>query len=236
MDILYFLKARTGFIRSHYETAAGAFETIKRQIEDELPPFDNPPYSEDGEPTYLEEWIDADTSIQLVGLACMSLLADALKLYLNFLQRERLQFVFDEAEQKSLKKDYVGTYRRALGEIFDTDWKESGVDFAVIEQVVLARNRGQHGTTLTTFHMTHDKRTLGKHPQPHFADDREIKAWIEAGRPDNMFLTPAIAVRRETLFAAIEQVERLGEWMEANMARAAHWQEAERRKQSGEQA
>lgn len=232
MDIHYFLKARTALIRSHYDVAAGAFEAIKRQIENEEPPFDNPPYSEDDEPAYLEEWIDADTSIQLVGLACTSLLNDALKLYLNFMRRERLRFLFDEIEMKRLKKDYIGVYQRALGEIYGTDWSGTGVDFAMIEQVVTARNRSQHGTTLTSFHETHDKRTLAKHPRPHFADEREIKAWIDAGRPRNIFLTPAIAVRREALFAAIDEVERLAVWMEANMDRVERWQSAERQKQA----
>ena len=56
---------------------------IKRQIEQEEPPFDDPPYSEDPEPAFLEEWLEAETSIQIVGLACVSLLADTLKLYLT---------------------------------------------------------------------------------------------------------------------------------------------------------
>jgi hypothetical protein len=229
MDILYFLKARTAFIRSHYDIAAGAFEAIKRQIEKKEPPFHDSPSSEDGEPAFLEEWIDADTSIRLVGLACGSLLHDALKLYLNFMQRERLRFAFDEADTNRLKKDFVATYRDALGEIFDTDWQETGVDFGVIEQTALARNRAQHGTTLTTFHEAHDKRTLRKHPRPHFADKREIEAWEDAGRPNNMFVTPTITVSRETLFAAIDAVEHLAEWMEANMARVERWREAQRR-------
>ena len=234
MDILYFLKLRTAFIRRHYEIAAGAFEAVKRQIENLEPPFDDPAYSEDGEPPFLEEWIDADTSIRLVGLACASLLHDALKLYLNFMQRERLHFVFDEAEVKRLKKDFVGAYRDALSEIFDTDWQDSGVDFEVIEQTVLARNRAQHGTTLTTFSETHDKRTLGKHPHPHFADEREIKAWQDAGRPDNMFLTPTITVSRESLFAAVDAVNRLADWMEANIDRVERWREAKRREDGGD--
>ncbi|MEO7825814.1 MAG: hypothetical protein ABIR60_01625, partial [Allosphingosinicella sp.] len=60
MDILFFLKLRTDFIRRHYHVAVAAFVEQKRLIEDAEPPFDNPPYSEDGEPPYLEEWMDAD--------------------------------------------------------------------------------------------------------------------------------------------------------------------------------
>ncbi len=55
MEVLFFLKERTKFIRHFYETAGESFRETKRQIEAGEPPFDNPPYSEDGEPPYLEE-------------------------------------------------------------------------------------------------------------------------------------------------------------------------------------
>lgn len=83
LDILFFLKQRTDFIRRHYDVCVEAFAEQKRLIEAAEPPFDDPPYSEDGEPAFLEEWLDADISIQLVGISCVSLLSDALKLYLN---------------------------------------------------------------------------------------------------------------------------------------------------------
>lgn len=148
------------------------------------------------------------------------------------MQSERLCFQFDEVEKERLKKHYIDVYRRALGEIYGTDLSGTGIDFAMIEQAVTARNRGQHGTTLTSFHEAHDKRTLAKHPRPHFADEREINAWIESGRPRNIFLTPALAVRREALFAAIDEVERLAVWMEANMDRVERWRAAERQRQA----
>lgn len=59
MDVLHFYKERIRFIRQFYDTAATPFETIMKSIEDGSSPFDNPPYSEDGEPAYLVEWIEA---------------------------------------------------------------------------------------------------------------------------------------------------------------------------------
>jgi len=55
MDILYFFRERTQFIKMFYETAASPFRETIRAIEDERPPFNDPPYSEDGEPAYLAE-------------------------------------------------------------------------------------------------------------------------------------------------------------------------------------
>lgn len=54
MKVGEFLKDRTGFIRRHYETAAAPFYEIMRRIEAGEEPYE-PPYSEDGEPPFLEQ-------------------------------------------------------------------------------------------------------------------------------------------------------------------------------------
>ncbi len=47
-----------------------------------------PPYSEDGEPPFLDEWIRAKTSIEITGATCVSMLSEALKLYFKTWERE----------------------------------------------------------------------------------------------------------------------------------------------------
>ena len=61
MDAKFFLKRRTSFIRFFYDTSAAAFRSVQTKIEAKEAPFDNPPYSEDPEPAYLEEWMEAET-------------------------------------------------------------------------------------------------------------------------------------------------------------------------------
>jgi hypothetical protein len=225
MDIAWFLNERLAFLRVHFDICVSAFEERKRKIEAGEPPFNNPPIDEDGEPPFLQEWIDAQTSIELIGVACLSLLSDAFKLYLNLLQHDQLHFVFNDDEKRRLKSEgFVPAYRDALSEIFDTDWQASGIDFAVIEQVVLARNRGQHGTALTSFMLTHDDRTIAKHPRPLFLRADEARALDTAAVRMGGFLNPLLVVTRETLFAAIEEVEKLARWIDANMDRALRWQ------------
>lgn len=41
-----------------------------------------PPYGEDGEPPFLNEWIEADESLLVLGYACISMLAASFHLYL----------------------------------------------------------------------------------------------------------------------------------------------------------
>jgi hypothetical protein len=54
MDVDWFLKERTKFIRQYYAVAIIPFETIRSQIENGVEPYE-PPYSEDGEPPFQVE-------------------------------------------------------------------------------------------------------------------------------------------------------------------------------------
>ncbi len=65
MDVLSFLRERTRFIRYLYQTAGESFPETVRGIEAGEPPFDNTPYSEDGEPPYLKEWMQADEGLEV---------------------------------------------------------------------------------------------------------------------------------------------------------------------------
>jgi hypothetical protein len=226
VDVVYFLKERTNFIRFYYDQCVAPFAKIKHQIENQLPPFDDPPYSEDPEPPYLDKWMDADAGIQIAGLSCVSLLSDSLKLYFRNLQHRVIGFGFrdKESEKKAFKEGFVAAYIGILGPILDTDWSDCPADLKIIEQVVLARNRGQHGGDLTSFHVSHDQHTLDKHPRPFFMNEDERESWMaDDGTAASSLLMPSVEVTREGLFAAIEQVEKLADWIEGRMDKAADW-------------
>lgn len=225
MDVNFFLKERTRFIRAFYDHGVAPFRDIQNRIEAKAPPFNDPPYSEDGEPAFLTEWLDAETGADLLSQTCVSLLSDTLKLYFNTLQAE-IGFAFDQGG-KAFKRGFVAAYREALGEVFETDWSDCPVRFAVIEQVVLARNLSQHGGHLTSFHMSHDASTLRQHPQPFFASPQEAQAWKDSGG-QNSFLTPSVKITRERLFEAIEEVEQLGDWLDTRLVKVHEWRHRSR--------
>ena len=104
MDIEYFLKSRTAFIRYFYENAVRPFSEIKTAIENEEEPF-IPPYSEDAEPAFLEEWMESDTGIETIGHACISMLSSSLHLFM---------------------KAWVGRLEREHGMSFDVNFKKKG--------------------------------------------------------------------------------------------------------------
>ena len=231
MDVVYFLKERTDFIRLYYDRCVVPFAQIKHQIENQLVPFNDPPYSENSEPPYLTEWMDADAGIQIVGLSCVSLLSDSLKLYFSSLQHRVIGFEFgdEETKKKAFKDGFVGAYAGILGYILETDWSDCPADLNVIEQIVLARNRGQHGGDLTSFRVSHDQHTLNKYPLPFFANEDERESWrLDEGTATSSLLMPNVEVTRETLFAAIDHVEKLAAWINGRMDKAAEWRMGDR--------
>jgi hypothetical protein len=227
MDADYFLKKRTEFIRFFYDTSAKPFAEVRRSIEEELPPYDDPPYSEDPEPAYLDEWMDTATADQILGLACVSLLSDSLKLYFQALQQRVIGFSFVD-ERKAFKHGFISAYLGVLGGILDTDWADCPADLTVIEQIVLARNRGQHGGDLTTFDVLYDWKMLEKHPLPFFVTADERESWIREEQNRPSFLMPSINVTRDNLFAALGHVEVLAEWIESRMDKAWEWRRRQR--------
>jgi hypothetical protein len=72
MNVLFFLKERTEFIRHFYETAEKPFRETIHKIENEVPPFDESPYAEDGEPPFMQEWIEATRALDVLGRCCIS--------------------------------------------------------------------------------------------------------------------------------------------------------------------
>lgn len=222
MDTLYFLKSRTGFIRFFYAQGAKGFVETKAAIEEERPPFDGPPYNEDGEPAFLDEWLDANAALQVLGMACVSMLSDTLKLYFKTLQERVVGFSFGD-RRSAFREGFVPAYLAALGENLDTDWSDCPVDRALIEQVVLARNRGQHGEDLTSFTVTHDRATLDKHPRPFFVGEGDVLALTSEPSSLASLLMPTIKVSAEGLEHAIAEVEALASYIEGRLDRVPAW-------------
>lgn len=215
MDVLYFLKDRTRFIRQFHNTAAAPFLEVIRKIKAEEDPYE-PPYSEDDEPPFLEEWMEANTSLELLGMACVSMLSESLKLY--FMTWERELGIKCQPQLKSeFKQGFLNGYKTCFGHVLDADWDKCPVDFDILEQVTLARNRGQHPVDIASMNVTHSDEDRKKYPKPFFVTEYE-KRMLDPGKPENLsWIVSFLKVTRETLFAAIDQVEMLGEWLEEQM-------------------
>lgn len=133
MDATYFLKNRMDFIRNFYATGTQPFREIQDAITGELPPFDNPPYSEDPEPAFLEQWLDAEASVKVLGISCVALLSESLKLYFQTLEHRVIGFSFPD-RKKAFKHGFLAAYLEVLGSILGSDWTDCPADLDVLEQ------------------------------------------------------------------------------------------------------
>lgn len=213
MDIEYFLKSRTVFIRYFYENAVRPFNEIKIGIENEEEPY-IPPYSEDGEPPFLEEWMDAEQGVEIVGHACISMLSSSLHLFLkswvNRLEKEHgMKF---NANFK--KRGWFNGYKQIFNEL-ELPLSQCGANLDVVEQITLARNRVQHPEELTKLGVDHSESDLKRFPKPFFANETELKMAIhDADGSATWWLRPSVKSTKEIIFEAINQVEVLCSWLE----------------------
>jgi hypothetical protein len=214
MDVLYFLNERTKLIRHFYDSASAPFLETKRAIDAQDPPFDNPPYDESGEPPFLGEWLQADVELELAGRACVSMLSEALKQF--FVTWERHLWGKPPPCRESFKAEFgngfLAGYMACFGRALSFEPQDCPADLAVIEQVVLARNRTQH-FDMNWPNVQHEESSRSKFPRPFFARDDE--AWPDDGSVP--FLGPWVHIGREKLFLAVDELERLGAWLQTRI-------------------
>jgi hypothetical protein len=218
MDVLYFLRKRSNFIRRFYEAAGEPFRETIRKIELGEAPFDDPPYSEEGEPPFMEEWSEASTALEILGRNCVSMLSASLQLYFKTWESQ-LGITWEPGERKGVfKNGFVQGYRTCFGETLKLSWHDCPVNFDILEQIILARNRDQHPDGIATLHVAHDRPAREKHPNLLFVSESEKEMF---GDPA-CWMSPTVHISRDALAAAIDQVETLGEWLEERMSAAMH--------------
>jgi hypothetical protein len=212
VDLVFFIKDRLTFSAYFFENASKPFIQIISAIEKEEPPY-VPEYDESGEPQYLQEWQDARTGFESVGLTALSMVASSLQLFLNDWVRYRLESRGGFQFKRKHKKGWFHAYRNILVEV-GLDLKVCPANLDLIEQAVLARNRGQHPEVLTMLQTTHSKNDLKKYPNPYFVSETDQRV-IELDNGElSWWLSPNVYVDKPKLDTVIFEVEKLCEWLE----------------------
>lgn len=218
MDVYFFLQQRTDLIRHFYDAASAPFVETKRCIQDALPPFDNPPYDESGEPVFLREWLQADVEQELVGRAAVSMLSEALKqFFVTWERRTWTEPPCAKCFKKAFESGFIAGYVECFAEGFELDWSTCPANLDVLKQVVLARNRAQH-SDLVLDHLTHDEKSLQAYPRPFFVRP-EDEGLVPAA---TSFLSPTIHISRENLLEAIDHTEQLASWLQQQIEEHRH--------------
>lgn len=213
MDVRYFLNRKVNFIRQFYKMSSAAFIERKRQIESEEEPY-VPPYSEDPEPAFLEEWLEAEESLQVVGRTCISMLAAVFHLYFKTWERQ-IGIPVDASLKADFKNGWFNGYKAYFARHFRIRFEDSPSKLGVLEEIVLVRNRDQHPESITMDSSYYSDSDLKKLSHPFFIDENDALLFSEAEEDERAWLmAPPIQVTAEKLFAALSEVESFAEWLE----------------------
>ena len=218
MDVLYFLKQRTSFIRRLYGGAVASFEDRIRRIEAEEEPF-VPSYSEDGEPAFLSEWIEADECRDVVGHACLSLLAASLHLFLHTWDKQLNMNCGARNEKDFAQRGWINGYRSCFRKTLNIQWENSPCDLNFLEGLVLARNRIQHPDSIHTVRAKYSRQDFAKLGRRLFftgSGETDLPDEVDEGE-FTWILAPNIQVTRETLMQAVDEVETFCTWLDTEI-------------------
>ncbi|MCY4459289.1 MAG: hypothetical protein OXC26_02645 [Albidovulum sp.] len=217
MDVFYFFKERTRFLRYFYDSAAAPFRETMRKIDAEEAPFDSPPYREYGEPPYLDEWFEASEAVEVLGRSCLSMLSASLNLYFRTWEQE-LSIRWEAGEREhAFRNGYLNGYRICFNAVLDQSWEDCPADLALVEQIALARNRDQHPDEIMIMLVTHACADIDKYPLPFFMSEFDQRRLDERDLEHGFLMDPSVDVSPEQLDLAITEAERLAFWLEERL-------------------
>jgi len=221
VDVGYFLRDRIAFIRQFFDAASLPFSEKKRKIEAGEEPFVTP-YREDGEPPFLDEWLEADESLQVVGYSCISMLAAAFHLYLK--TWEAMLGVSDGNSFKAeFKVGWFNGYKAYFAARLGVDFAKAPSDLEILEEIVLARNRIQHPNDIVSPRMSYLPSDLKKLPHVFFVNEAERGLFSDVDDTEKSWLIPpSVHVTEEKLMAAIIEIEKFSGWLEGELVRCGY--------------
>ncbi len=212
MDILWFLSQRLNFASILYDEASAPFREKMRKIETEEEPFVDtrePFYQDVSEPAFLEEFLEANRAIEILGYSCLLIIHASLQVFLKELVTERLHMKGDSGDiSTKLKatggKNWFDSYRLLFLKELGVDWNTGPTKLTDIEQINLTRDDLIHNIDVATTTVYRTKNHSNRFPNGLFIDD----IW------ENMGIGSKIKIGREQLTKAQEIVDEFCTWLE----------------------
>jgi hypothetical protein len=207
MDIQAGLRDKLRFIERHYEAASAPFRETKRKIDAGEDPFEPAPFdaetATDFRPPFLEEWQEANESLNIEGHVAIDLVRAALREHLS-------SFINLSGDPLTASgKNWLRLYRKHFLETHGIDWEEGPVPIDELEEVSLERNDVERcGDRFGMARRLTKDRELGL-PVSRFVDEIEKQVFQVSGE-----LWPGrIEVTDSGLKEAIRRVETLCEFL-----------------------
>lgn len=214
MNVAWFLNRRLDFIWQLYTRSSAPFVDRRTKIENEEEPFVLL-YPEDTEPAFMLEWQEATDSIDVLGHACLCMLASALHAYLQTRFRLHCKELSAEDRRHVFRKGWVRGYDQIFTEAFKISFTDGPVSIAVLEDIVLTRNSIQHGLEITANQPKHTNWESGA-ARSVFLDAREMELLDRMSPDAQMWLAPpTVHISQASLEATINTVKHFVAWLDA---------------------
>ncbi|HEX7891269.1 MAG TPA: hypothetical protein VF522_18090 [Ramlibacter sp.] len=180
--------------------------------------FDTPhPDPESAEPPFLEEWLEAQQSFQVLGQSCLAIVAATLHLCLEYLDA---LYVRGRAAT-SPSGNWLKGYEKIFLQQCNVSMASGPADLALLEEVVLARNSTQHIDSITYIAAPYRSSDLARYPKPTFISESERELLARLPSSESALLLPTIEVSAEALETVLLQVENFSDWLEQQLALSA---------------
>lgn len=215
MDVLFFLKEKTTFIRQLYVTTSVPYTEKIQKIQNNEEPFYSTCSGEYG-PSFQTEYMEARDSLDALGYMCISMLAATLKLYLEAWVKQS-HIPVDRSLHGAIFKNngWLSGYSAHFKCHFGIDFEFGPVNLNLIEEIILARNKIQHPSSIISHQTTYEAKDIEKIGTPLFISECEWEAFLLVDQPLEGLLKvflPSIRVTEEQLLSTITNVERFSEW------------------------
>lgn len=154
------------------------------------------------------------------------MLASALHLFLEAWVGQSGVPVDDLLKKSEFKKrGWLSGYNAHFTARFGIAFENGHADFKVLEDVVLARNRIEHPSSITDHKTQYSTSDMKKLSNPLFVNNTEI-ALINLSEDEEprWFMPPTVHATESQLLAALAEVEKLAEWFDTEIERVVYGQ------------
>jgi hypothetical protein len=216
MDVNFFLKERTTFIRQLYNVTSAPYIERIQKIENKEAPFVSMDSGDesDGEPPFQREFNEAVNSLDTLRLMYVSMLMSALhSFFMTWIKQSGMQIDKNLYKGVSKKKGWFWDYSRHFNHHFNINFDNAPVNLKIIEELILARNNIEHKSSISG--------------RPKYSEDnyKILNSFTFTDKFDNdilqnlgfIFYPFIVHITEDQLLTAISTIEEFSEWFSSEI-------------------
>jgi hypothetical protein len=115
------------------------------------------------------------------------------------------------------KQGWLAGYKEHFAQHFQIDFDISPTNFGIIEEIILARNRIEHPSSIISRRTQYSDDDIQKLQNPYFVNEIEASLFMNEDEVRKWVVPPTLHVTGDQLFTAILEIEQFINWFEKRM-------------------